>query len=272
VGLASIGAVAALKFAVLFGLLLIVLAMELVRPMGTLAPWGIRAKGVLFTAIQVLGAVIFYALVARSLALTGFAPLGFFDIYSLAGGLASGIVIAYAHDFFYYWVHRAQHHFPILWRFHAVHHSIRHMSAPGGYGHVTEELFRALITFLPIAYLFRVETALVVTVGLMLHGAYIHSSTSIRFGRAAWLINDARCHRIHHSMEPEHRDKNFGSLTLIWDRLFGTAHFPRGNEWPEVGLEDQPHPATVSDFLFRPFRSVPGGPHVAGTNGSVGTV
>lgn len=41
-------------------------------------------------------------------------------------------------------------------------------------------------------------------------------------------------------------------LSLIWDRLFGTAYFPNA-EWPEVGLSDRREPRSVSDFLFQPF-------------------
>ncbi len=35
-------------------------------------------------------------------------------------------VLVYS-DFVYYWVHRAAHTFPVLWRFHAVHHSTEHL-------------------------------------------------------------------------------------------------------------------------------------------------
>ncbi|WP_352893005.1 sterol desaturase family protein [Mesorhizobium sp. M0984] len=41
----------------------------------------------------------------------------------------SGVLVAIAGDFFYYWMHRAQHAVPFLWRMHATHHSIRELTA-----------------------------------------------------------------------------------------------------------------------------------------------
>ena len=29
-------------------------------------------------------------------------------------------------------------------------------------------------------------------------------------------------HRVHHAMNPEYIDKNFGQILIIWDYLFGT--------------------------------------------------
>jgi len=36
--------------------------------------------------------------------------------------------------------------------------------------------------------------------------------------------------------------------------LFGTAYFPRADEWPAVGLDDVPEPRTIADYLLMPFR------------------
>ncbi len=57
-------------------------------------------------------------------------------------------------------------------------------------------------------------------------------------------------HRIHHSREPQHFNKNFGVVTSVWDRLFGTAYFPAKDEWPDTGIVNQSEPSTVREFLF----------------------
>jgi hypothetical protein len=64
---------------------------------------------------------------------------------------------------------------------------------------------------------------------------------------------DNRLHRIHHSIEPQHFDKNFGLFTTLWDSLFGTAYFPARDEWPDTGVPDFPEPASMTEFLFSPF-------------------
>ena len=46
---------------------------------------------------------------------------------------------------------------------------------------------------------------------------------------------------VHHSIELQHRDTNFGALFSIWDRLFGTQY--RGHdEYPETGIADAAFP------------------------------
>lgn len=66
---------------------------------------------------------------------------------------------------------------------------------------------------------------------------------------------DNRLHRIHHSREERHINHNFATRTPIWDVLFGTAYFPRRDEWPAVGLMDTDEPRTLRDYLLLPFRS-----------------
>ena len=64
------------------------------------------------------------------------------------------------------------------------------------------------------------------------------------------VIADNRFHRIHHSVEPDHFDKNFGAGTSLWDQLFGTAYFPKENEWPATGLPDQREVRTLRGYLL----------------------
>jgi sterol desaturase/sphingolipid hydroxylase (fatty acid hydroxylase superfamily) len=68
------------------------------------------------------------------------------------------------------------------------------------------------------------------------------------------VATDNRYHRIHHSPEPHHKDKNFAAFSSVWDLLFRTAYFPRPNEWPDTGLSDIGEPQRLSEFLWQPFR------------------
>jgi sterol desaturase/sphingolipid hydroxylase (fatty acid hydroxylase superfamily) len=157
-------------------------------------------------------------------------------------------------DFFYYWCHRFQHRF--LWSFHAVHHSVREMSVMTAYHHVSEPIMKAVLYGLPLSFFIKDPYA-VPTLGVLLglHGNYLHSTTRLNFGPLGHWIQDNRIHRIHHSIEPEHFDKNFAVFTTIWDRLFGTAYIPRPGEWPQTGVADFPEPASLGQFLTAPMRS-----------------
>nr|NUR36928.1 sterol desaturase family protein [Sphingomonas sp.] len=160
------------------------------------------------------------------------------------------------YDFFGYWLHRAQHKW--LWRLHAVHHSIEELSGINSYFHWTEQFFRVAFISLPAAYLVGIdgiETVFIVELIFRLQAYYLHSPNSLHLGPAVRrIIADNRFHRIHHSVETRHFDKNFGAGTSIWDQFFGTAYFPAEDEWPQTGLPDQPEMRTLGDYLWGPFR------------------
>ena len=171
----------------------------------------------------------------------------------IAGAVLGGALAAVFGDFFYYWYHRAQHRF--LWRFHAVHHSVREMSGMSGYHHFTEIAFQGVIYGIPVALIAPDPFAVPVVGGLMAAWAhYLHSPTQANLGRAWRVVVDNRFHRVHHSLEPRHWDKNFGVVVTIWDRLFGTAVFPAPEEWPETGIPGHGEVATLADYFLMPFR------------------
>lgn len=68
------------------------------------------------------------------------------------------------------------------------------------------------------------------------------------------VIVDNRFHRIHHSLDEKHFDKNFGIAMSLWDWIFGTAHWPSKDEWPKVGVAGVDQPRNVVDFLALPWR------------------
>jgi sterol desaturase/sphingolipid hydroxylase (fatty acid hydroxylase superfamily) len=162
------------------------------------------------------------------------------------------VAAAFIGDFFYYWCHRAQHRF--LWRFHAVHHSVRELSGIAGYHHFSEGLIEFFLYSVPLAF-FTDSPYSVPILGALLawQGNYEHSPTRLNFGPLGRYLVDNRFHRIHHSTDPRHFDKNFGIFTTLWDSVFGTAYFPAPGEWPETGVAEVPEPQTVAAFLASPF-------------------
>lgn len=206
-----------------------------------------RTKSLLFWAIWVsVGGALMTGL---SPILARIQPHPMFPTYRF--GLIGGSLLAlYAGDFFYYWFHRAQHTFPILWRFHAVHHSVREMSGVTAYHHISEPVLKAVLYGLPLAF-FTNDAFGIPLVGALLqfHGHYLHSNTVIHFGPLRALVQDNRFHRIHHSLQPEHYDKNFGVFTPIWDVLFRTAVFPVPGEWPPTGIEGVAEPKNLMEFM-----------------------
>lgn len=133
-----------------------------------------------------------------------------------------------------YWIHRAFHRVPGLWRFHAVHHSSEGMDwIAGSRIHVGEALVMRALTYVPIHWLgFELSAVYGYLVFVSFHAMLIHANVRWRFGPLAALVVTPKYHHWHHAIEPAAIDKNF-ALHFPWlDRLFGTQyhppHWPRG--------------------------------------------
>jgi sterol desaturase/sphingolipid hydroxylase (fatty acid hydroxylase superfamily) len=177
----------------------------------------------------------------------------------LPGGVIIGVALAavigaVVNDFFFYWFHRFQHRY--LWRWHAVHHSIERLSAVNSYHHPAEALISLVVMQIPMSLLVGIATpaSAIATTILYLHIVWIHSPTRITLGPLRAFIVDNRFHRIHHSVEPQHFDKNFGAFTTLWDRLFGTCHMPARDEWPVVGISAARQPRSFGEWVTLPWR------------------
>jgi len=243
-------------------------ALELLFPAGATSV-AARMRAGLFWSIYITITVAFFTVFNRFWNGLHIRPL--FDLrFAVASAsrvslleLGRGIVVvlgvAMAGDFLYYWFHRLQHRSSLLWRFHEVHHSVRDLNAWNSNNHFTELIFRVPLIALPMSLLVHVGTGSVPTMVYILlgiQGQFEHSATRVHFGFLRYLLADNRFHRIHHSIEGQHRDRNFGSFTSIWDSIFGTAHFPCPDEWPDAGVVGVDPPVRVSDYLLRPFARV----------------
>jgi sterol desaturase/sphingolipid hydroxylase (fatty acid hydroxylase superfamily) len=156
-------------------------------------------------------------------------------------------------DFFYYWYHRGMHRF--AWPVHAVHHSIRELNAISAFIHPLDELAHVTFATVPATLLLRIDYHAIVALPFLatLQGHFIHSCTRLNLGPLRRVINDNRFHRLHHSFLPEHRDRNFGSMTTVWDQVFGTAVFPKEGQWPETGVVDRREATGPISFLLGPL-------------------
>jgi lathosterol oxidase len=86
------------------------------------------------------------------------------------------------------------------------------------------------------------------------HAVFIHANVRFRLGALEPFLVTPRFHHWHHAAEEEARDKNF-AVHLPWlDRLFGTAHFPKG-AWPaSYGIAGASMPSGYLGQLTWPFR------------------
>ncbi len=165
-------------------------------------------------------------------------------------------LMALVADFTQYWVHRAFHALPVLWPFHAIHHSVEDMDwLAGSRLHLVDVLVTRGLTYVPIFVLGFSQDALVGYVFLVAAQAtFIHANVRWEFRLLRRWVATPAFHHWHHSAEHEAIDRNFAVHTPIWDRLFGTYHLP--DRWPSrYGLaEGHAVPAGWLSQLLHPFR------------------
>ncbi len=141
----------------------------------------------------------------------------------------------------YYWFHRASHRVRWLWATHAVHHSATHfnLSAAIRLGW-TGQLTGAFVFFLPLAWIgfHPVGIAAMILAGLA-YQFFLHTSLHVSLGPLEWVLNTPRHHRVHHASNDACLDKNYGSVLIIWDRLFGTFAMPPRDEALRFGLKNR---------------------------------
>ena len=90
-------------------------------------------------------------------------------------------------DFTQYWVHRTFHATPVLWPFHAIHHSAEEMDwLAGSRLHLIDVIVTRGLTYVPIFVLGFSEAALIVYLFLVAAQAtFIHANVRWQFGRSA---------------------------------------------------------------------------------------
>lgn len=135
-------------------------------------------------------------------------------------------------DLVQYWVHRACHRVPLLWRFHAIHHSATAMDwLAGSRLHVVDAILTRSLVYLPLALLgFAPGVIGAYLVFVAAQATFVHANVRWRFDwLAAWLVTP-RFHHWHHADSVA--NVNF-AVHLPWlDRLFGTFHLPPQQQWP----------------------------------------
>lgn len=240
--------------------LILVVGIELIVPTRKRYPVMARLRGGSFVLIGAFTMAVAIDPLQQLWAALGLSPLlelHFDRWFAWAGPLAAilaGLLALVVADFFGYWFHRIQH--GPLWRFHAVHHSIEELHATNSYTHLADTLFQFVLITIPMSFIPISQGAqpAVMTLLIALHPYFIHSPMLPHLGPLRRVVTDNRYHRIHHSTDPAHFGRNFGTTTTIWDQVFGTAYFPKPDEWPDTGLADMREPRNLWDWLVAPFR------------------
>ena len=156
-------------------------------------------------------------------------------------------------DFSRFFLHRLMHKVPFLWSFHQVHHSAETMTPFTIFRtHPVEGIFflirTSVVQGLAISlfiYLFGNKVDLITIFGASVGVVVFHSLGSnlrhshikIRYPKfVERIFISPGQHQIHHSVDKQHFDKNFGVALAVWDLIYGSLAFSEKSEH-KFGLE-----------------------------------
>ncbi len=151
-------------------------------------------------------------------------------------GLAAICVLA--QDFTQFLIHHGHHKYKTLWDVHKVHHSSETLT----FGlsvkrtHMIEEAINLSATSTALGLLiggcsYALGIAMWRSEMMGLDSWFLlslfsfwhlrHSHMSLSYGWLEHILQSPAQHQLHHSLEREHWDRNFGLLFSFWDKLFG---------------------------------------------------
>jgi sterol desaturase/sphingolipid hydroxylase (fatty acid hydroxylase superfamily) len=217
----------------------------------------IRTEWMLVAFMATIGIsleIVLFIVFGRAAMVIG-GPLLYLEAQSVFGSMALVIVYALYIDCAKYWMHRLSHMIPLLWAMHSFHHSAECLTmATGVRHHWAEKIALAPLLFLTFMVFQVPAHILALSILLMkIPDGTQHLNYKIAWHRAGIWVNTPLWHRIHHSVEPKHYDKNFSSAFPIMDVIFGTAHRPASDEYPETGLRPRKNP-NLREGIMWPFR------------------
>lgn len=172
-------------------------------------------------------------------------------------GLLYGLVV---YEFFYWLQHWLAHKVRLLWCIHSPHHAPPdiHM-AIGANHHFLEGLLYFPLFFGLLPAIFGVEPVVLVCLNVldMVWGSFLHVSPEFvregRYGLIRRFMQTPAHHRVHHGKNPRYIDRNYNSITLFWDWVFGTLEPLDDAESVEFGITRPVQAGSYWDVHFGEF-------------------
>ena len=215
-----------------------------------------------YGASKVLGIFIYPFVAGLAVACAGATRAGLQVWFGHGPGLAlngptlSVFLVAglLARDFTAFYIHMMQHRIPVLWEFHKVHHAPESLIPLTGRRLHPLELLANLTGDAPVLGIIvgmaswlthqGLDFMIVATMGLQTVMDIVtlsplrHSHIDLRLGWFERFVLSPAHHRLHHSVEPQHWDKNFAATFPFWDRLWRTFLPPPPIDTYRLGLPD----------------------------------
>ena len=236
--------------AAIVGMYLLMGTLEIFAPAEKGHTWSGRFRNFTYTLIYLsLGTL---ALKGLKLYLPKIAP----QIHHYEHPIAFAFVYILVTDFFYYWYHRLQHRWPVLWRIHELHHSDAEVNITTSLRtHWLEKPVQHCAILIPTLFIVGLDIRAIFWWAMIgqLWEMFTHANINCFPNRLATVLCNPSIHRLHHSRLKEHHQCNFAQYFTVYDMIFGTYIAPSREARPPTGTTEIPSDYSIFINMFRPF-------------------
>ncbi|MBY0564881.1 MAG: sterol desaturase family protein [Hyphomonadaceae bacterium] len=161
-------------------------------------------------------------------------------------------------DLWTYAWHRANHEWPLLWRFHRVHHLDAFLDTTSAVRFHPGEVLISALARAPLIIVADIQMASILLFDALVTASALFHHSNVRLPHAfeaalRGAIVTPSHHWVHHHAVRADTDSCYGALLTVWDRLFGSwSHTPRTPDMP-IGVEGE-RDAELSALAAAPFR------------------
>ncbi len=134
------------------------------------------------------------------------------------------VVVFIVLDFQGYWTHRWSHEINFFWNKHLIHHSSEEFNLACALRQSVSSFVNLFTFFLAPCALLGVPPIVIATIApIHLFAQFWYHTRHIdKMGWLEKVIVTPSHHRVHHAINPEYLDKNYGQIFIVWDKWFGT--------------------------------------------------
>ena len=177
-------------------------------------------------------------------------------LYNIELSAATVFAAFVLQDFLYYWFHRASHNIHWFWAAHVVHHSSTRLNFSTAFRQsITYPLAGMWLFWMPMILIGFDPLTVFAVVALNLgYQFFVHTQAVGKLGWLEKFFNTPSHHRVHHSINDQYIDKNFGGVLIIWDKLFGSFVEEDEQDPCRYGIRGQIHTNNVITISFHQWQ------------------
>ena len=144
-------------------------------------------------------------------------------------------------DFSGYWVHRLNHRVNILWNRHFIHHSSEDFNLSCALRQSISNTIKFSAIFMIPGALLGVPASIFAVLGPihLFMQLWYHTQLIGNLGLLEYVFVTPSHHRVHHAINDEYIDKNYGQILIVWDKIFGTFQAELKSVPPVYGTLNQ---------------------------------